>query len=90
MYAYDIGGDFVLATRSNKGLWNIGAGMTSVLYIPSGFHVTTGYQWAFGKNNHRFGLKPSVTFGMIKGLLHISGALFCNLTIHTVHSGEKA
>lgn len=60
-----IGGDFVLASRTNKGLWNIGAGvrMSPPYGIPS-FYVTTGYQWAFGNSNHRFALKPGISVGM--------------------------
>jgi hypothetical protein len=63
-----IGGDFVWASRSNKGLWNIGAGLT----IPWGFHVTTGYQWAFGNGRHRFALKPSISVDILPfGFLNV-------------------
>jgi hypothetical protein len=58
---FDVGGDFVWASRTNKGLWNIGAGLTMLYFFPYGFHMTTGYQWAFGNRNHRFALKPSIS-----------------------------
>ncbi|MDR1972973.1 MAG: hypothetical protein LBQ46_13755 [Treponema sp.] len=59
----EMGGDFVWASQSNKGLWNIGVGATSAFFQQLlGFHVTTGYQWAFGNGRRRFALKPNITF----------------------------
>jgi hypothetical protein len=79
-----IGGDFVWASRSNKGLWNIGAGASVWLDVPTPFfiHVTTGYQWAFGNRNHRFALKPSISVVMIPDFKDIEVYPFASLSLN--------
>jgi hypothetical protein len=69
-----VGGDFVLASQTNKGLWNIGVSVDMLLPDPKpGFHVTTGYQWAFGNSNRRFALKPSISVGMMYAIIGATG-----------------
>ncbi|GHV75007.1 hypothetical protein AGMMS49940_23090 [Spirochaetia bacterium] len=78
----EIGLDFVLASPTNKFLWNVGGGLTTDFYIPNSFHVNIGFQEAFGNSNHRFALREMVSFNMIEDKPSLRLVLFLNYSFN--------
>jgi hypothetical protein len=82
----EIGWDFVIASPTNKFLWNIGGGLVTAFYIPTSFHVNMGFQEAFGNYNNRFALREMVSFNMIEEKPSIRIVLFLNYSFNNAET----